>query len=118
MKSEEEMQQYCVSRGVTPTHHCCLTMAFNIAHPVEISHQGRNRVVDWIASWNEYNIPVAYDGYAATRMHFCPWCGAKLPESKRDLWYLTLKKIGYDDPGEQEIPAEFNSDSWWRSPTV
>jgi hypothetical protein len=43
-----------------------------------------------ISARNEYFIPVAYDGYASTLMEFCPWCGAKLPESKRELWYEVL----------------------------
>jgi len=93
-------------------------MSYNLAHPIEVAHQGRNRVVDWIASWNEYRIPVAYDGYASTLMQFCPWCGAKLSESKKELWYQTLYKLGYDDPTEQDIPDEFNSDAWWRNRTV
>jgi len=30
------------------------------------------------------------------------------------LWYNTLRSLGYDDPGEQDMPEEFNSDVWWR----
>ena len=89
-------------------------MAFNVSHPTEIPHQGPNRVIDWIRMWDEYLIPVSYDGYAATAMQFCPWCGKRLPKSKRDLWYLTLDELGYSDPGEQDIPDDFNSDRWWR----
>jgi hypothetical protein len=22
--------------------------------------------------------------------------------------------MGYDDPGEDDIPSEFNTDQWWR----
>lgn len=113
--TDEEKRQYCISREIAPSHHCCLDMAFAIAHPIKTPHQGSNRVVDWIATWDEYRIPVAYDGYSSTLMRFCPWCGMQLPESKRELWYQTLYKLGYTDPGNDEIPAEFNSDRWWRS---
>ncbi len=112
--TDEEKRQYCLSRGIDPALHCCLDTAFHIAHPVETPHQGRNRVVDWIASWDEYLVPVAHDGYAATLMRFCPWCGARLPESKRELWYQSLYQLGYSDPGEDDIPPEFHSDRWWR----
>jgi hypothetical protein len=110
-----EKQNYSISRGIEPSQHCCLDMAFHISHPIEIPHQGPNRVVDWYASWDEYRIPVAYDGYCSTLMCFCPWCGKRLPESKQELWYQTLNQLGYADPGNDDIPAEFNSDQWWRS---
>jgi hypothetical protein len=112
--SDDAKRQYCRDRGVVPEHHCCLSMSYAIAHPVEISHQGPNRVVDWIASWNEYLIPVSHDGYAATLMKFCPWCGQQLSESKQKLWYQSLYKLGFLDPGNDEIPTEFQSDRWWR----
>jgi hypothetical protein len=112
--SEKDKLAYCRGRGVTPEHHCCSDMAYAVAHPVEIEHQGRNRVVDWISSWNEYRIPVAYDGYSSTLMKFCPFCGAKLGESKQTLWYETLYSLGFHDPGEQDHPKKFNTDQWWR----
>lgn len=106
--------QYCLDRGIEPGHHCCLEMAYAIAHPVEIVHQGPNRVLDWISALNEYMIPVSHDGYSGILIRYCPWRWKKLPESKRGKWYQILYSLGFDDPGEQEIPAEFNSDKWWR----
>ena len=72
-------------------------------------------MLDWIATWNEYLIPIAHDGYKATMIHYCPWCGIKLESSKREEWYKRLYELGYDDPSEQEVPEEFNSDRWWRT---
>ncbi|WP_413465548.1 DUF6980 family protein [Paenibacillus polymyxa] len=46
-------------------------------------------------------------------MSFCPWCGSKLPNSKRDLWFDTL--VSYNDPAEQDIPEEFKSDKWYNT---
>lgn len=113
-RSDNEKRVYSLSRGINPLHHCCVDMAFYIAHPIEIPHQGRNRVIDWIASWDEYRIPVAYDGYSSTPIRHCPWCGKRLPDSKQELWYQTLYKLGYSDPVNDKIPKEFNSDRWWR----
>jgi hypothetical protein len=110
-------RQYCLFRGIQPDQHCCLEMAYAISHPVETLHQETNRVLDWISQWNEYLIPVSYDGYKATIIRYCPWCGSALPKSRRDQWYEALYALGYDDPGEQEIPEEFKSDAWWRRST-
>jgi hypothetical protein len=89
-------------------------MAFHVAGPIEIQHQGSNHVIDWIASWNEYLIPVSRGGYSATPITYCPWCGSRLPESRREEWHSVLYGLGYSDPGEQEIPKAFETDAWWR----
>ena len=109
--------EYCRNAGVNPAHHCCLWMAYYLARPIETTHQGRNRVIDWVSQWDEYFIPITYDGYRATRICFCPWCGRKLGESKRELWFQKLYALGYDDPAERdwhELPAEYHADKWWR----
>ncbi len=74
---------HCRSKGILPEQHCCLDMAYAISHPVEVEHQGSNRVLDWIASWNEYRIPVAHDGYSSTQIRFCPFCSKELPPSRK-----------------------------------
>jgi hypothetical protein len=107
--------QYCAHRGIVPHQHCCLDMAYAISHPVETLHQGPNRVLDWVSAWNEYLIPISYDGYKATVIQCCPWCGSSLPKSQRRRWYDALYALGFDDPGEQQIPKEFQSDAWWRN---
>ncbi len=45
---------------------------------------------------------------------FCPWCGATLPNSKRDRWFAELEALGITDPYCQKIPARFLSDEWYR----
>ena len=40
------------------------------------------------------------------------WREASRVEMKE--WYERLYALGFDDPGEQDIPEEFNSDEWWR----
>ena len=102
------------ANGIDSNHQCCSKMAYYISKPTLWASQGRNRVLDWIAQWNEYHIPVSYDGNSSTIIDYCPWCSSKLTESKRRLWYETLYSLGFDDPGQQDIPDEFNSDKWWR----
>jgi hypothetical protein len=63
----------------------------------------------------------AYDEYGITRpgkrsyvlIHYCPWCGTRLPDSRRGKWYSTLEELGYDPHGEN-IPGAFLSDAWYR----
>jgi hypothetical protein len=107
-------EQYCLSRGVDPQNHCCLELAYNISAPIETVHQGRNHVLTWIRCWDEYHIPISYSGYKSTIIRYCPWCGATLPESKQANWFQTLYRLGYSDPGSDDIPEEFTTDKWWR----
>jgi len=112
---DEQRRKWCQSQGIRIEDHCCLDMAFAISLPLLTPHQGANRILDWFASWNEYRIPVPYDGYASTLIRFCPWCGKRFPESLREEWYRTLYAMGYSDPGgDDDLPAEFESDRWWR----
>jgi hypothetical protein len=113
-KDDDAKRKYCAEKGIDPTNHCCLAMAYAISKPLLTPHQGENRVIDWIPSWNEYRIPVPYDGYTSTLIRYCPFCGTKLAESLQQKWHETLNTMGYADPGEQKIPDEFNSDVWWR----
>lgn len=63
--------------------------------------------------FREYGIKILDGGSSNLRIHFCPWCGQKLPNSLRDEWYDELERIGID-PGADEIPEEFSEDTWWR----
>jgi hypothetical protein len=78
----------------------------------------------WVAQWNEYWVGVGADKpdyyepgsrWERVAIAYCPWCGMRLPSSRRSEWYETLYSLGYDDPGEQDLPSQFESDTWWRS---
>ncbi len=47
-------------------------------------------------------------------MH-CPWCGMRVPKSKRDEWCERLVELGYDQPFAQDVPPELETDAWYRS---
>lgn len=89
-------------------------MAWFITEPIEWPSQGPNPTMMWVACWDEYRINIPTGGHASVRIRYCPWCGIKLPETKRALWYETLRAMGYADPGDDDIPEKFNSDAWWR----
>jgi hypothetical protein len=45
-------------------------------------------------------------------IEFCPSCGKKLPESKRDLWFDEIEKLGID-PWSEEIPEKYLGNKWY-----
>lgn len=113
-QSDKFYLEQATANGIDPEKQCCPRMAYYLSSPTFTPHMGPCRVLNWIASWNQYLIPVAHDGYSSIVIEFCPWCGRKLPESKEKLWYQTLHSLGFMDPGNEEIPEKFNSDEWWR----
>lgn len=72
-----------------------------------------DNLIFYSSKFDEYGIIVHDGGSSFIVISFCPWCGTKLPMSKRDLWFDTLEKLGYDEPFEQDTPEEFNSDKWY-----
>ena len=73
-------------------------------------------VVIYWARYDEYGLPIRDGGTSAITIAFCPWCGCVLPESKRELWFETLEARGLADADDEQIPAEFKTDAWWRNP--
>ena len=97
--------------------HCCELMKDAVTF--ECNQHGSpfecpDSLIFYSLIYDEYGI-IVHDGGASFReIHFCPWCGTKLPESKRDLWFDTLEEMGFDDPEEQDIPKEFHTDEWYQ----
>jgi len=93
--------------------HCCseieyhLTKARNVENDVDV-------IVEYTEVFDEYGIPIHDGGSSKIHINFCPWCGTKFPESKRDLWFDTLEKLGFNEPFFQDIPDEFKSDKWYK----
>jgi hypothetical protein len=113
--NDEERREWCLSQGINPDEHCCLDMAWFTSDPEEWPSQGANQVIMYIDSWREYRIHISRIGHQSTVILYCPWCAAKLPERLTDKWYETLYHLGYRDPGEEDIPAEFESSQWWEN---
>jgi hypothetical protein len=96
--------------------HCCETMT-DKANYVCKQHKDPfdcpDNLIFYSAKFDEYGIIIHDGGSSFIEISFCPWCGTKLPMSKRDLWFDTLEELGYDDPFDQDIPEEFRSDKWY-----
>jgi hypothetical protein len=74
-------------------------------------------LVHYLPKYDEYGLIVRDGGTSVARINFCPFCGQKLPDSKRDMWFDTLEKMGFDDPTNQNIPDDFKTDLWFRLKT-
>lgn len=102
---------------------CCEDMerkSYCIDQKIILSEDSiEDKIVYYSSKFNEYGLPI-YDGEngRATSyilIRYCPWCGEKLPKSRRDEWFDCLKKNGFDTPFEDfdKIPSEFKTSEWW-----
>ncbi|WP_145526100.1 DUF6980 family protein [Yersinia rohdei] len=97
--------------------HCCERMETQVNYKCE-DHADPfscpDNLIYYSPHFDEYGLIIHDGGPSYSHISFCPWCGTKLPESRRDEWYDTLASMGFDDPSEQDIPEEFDSDRWYR----
>ena len=61
----------------------------------------------------EFGIEVQ-DSWAQRTLEYCPWCGQRLPTSLRDAWCDRIFALGFEIIDE-DIPAPYDSDEWWKS---
>jgi hypothetical protein len=78
--------------------------------------QCADRLIIYSPRFDEYGIIIHDGGSSYSVIRYCPWCGKKLPPSKRDRWFKVLEARGYEDPAKQKIPPEFLTDEWYRRP--
>jgi hypothetical protein len=63
--------------------------------------------------FDEYGLKIWDGGSSSIILDFCPWCGDKLPTSKRDRWFDEIEKLGID-PWTEDVPSKYNTDEWFR----
>ncbi|WP_394354718.1 DUF6980 family protein [Aquipseudomonas alcaligenes] len=99
-------------------NHCCGQMKSQVNHRCDL-HTGvfecPDHLIKYSDKFNEYGIVIHDGGTSSITIKFCPWCGSRLPESKRDQWFDELEKLGYENPSEQEIPEKYKSGEWYRA---
>lgn len=71
-------------------------------------------IIDYSPQLDEYGIVVHDSGCSYIIIKYCPWCGKKLPDAKRDLWFEELENMGIENPLEDNIPEQYQSDKWWK----
>ena len=61
----------------------------------------------------EYGIRVDDGGSSYLCFQYCPWCGAKLPQSLRELSFALSSDAQID--GTDEHSDDFRTDLWWKN---
>ncbi len=94
--------------------HCCheMTEQVNSVWPdAETPLLGStDQRVYWSPVFNEYGL-ICQPSPEVLKIQFCPFCGAKLPESRRDAWFKRLEEIGWRSWGDP-IPNELLVHDW------
>ena len=70
-----------------------------------------DHLVSFAAEFGEYKLIVHDGGSSGSVIKFCPWCGTRLPESRRDEWFDRLEAMGID-PWVDQVPAPFQDGTW------
>jgi len=91
---------------------CCEMMSMQAANLSLFTVE--DPVITYVKVFDEYGIAVKDGGTSKIRIKYCPWCGTRLPESKKDRWYDELEQLGISDPDDPRIPDSYRTDLWWR----
>ena len=76
-------------------------------------HITDTRLIHYIEVFDEYGIPYCEDNASIQVISYCPWCGRKLPDSRRDDWFGELEQLGYENPLlRDDIPPAYQSAQW------
>lgn len=74
-------------------------------------------VISYSEKFDEYGLIIHDGGRSSYGISYCPFCGTKLPESKRDRWYDELEALGFEDPNDGEgIPNKYKTSAWYQNP--
>lgn len=86
---------------------CCEMMKYFV------SDFKSNEIIQYCDIFDEYGIVIHDGGNSSVLINYCPWCGKKLPDTKREKWFEELESLGFENPLEDDIPEEYRSNLWW-----
>ena len=97
--------------------HCCTALRDQVDFRCDV-HPERGGCGDYLIAFtevfDEYGLWVHTDedGSASSwlSIHYCPFCGSKLPPSRREQWHDLLEERGLDP---DDLPAQFDRYGWW-----
>ena len=95
--------------------HCCaeMTAQVNLQSPMAESPLlgTTDKRIYWSVLFDEYGL-ICQPAAEILLISHCPFCGGKLPKSRRDEWMRKLEATGWRTWGD-EIPDQFFSVKWW-----
>ena len=98
--------------------HCCaeMTSQVNTTSVLGASALGgsTDQRVYWSPVFEEYGL-LCQPSTEILRIQFCPFCGVKLPDSRRTEWLARLERTGWKEWGDQ-IPQELLVHGWASKP--
>lgn len=71
-----------------------------------------DNLISYIPMFDEYGIIVHNGGPVSSLIQYCPWCGQRLPDSRRDAWFEEIRGRGFE-PDSDDLPERFQSDAWF-----
>ncbi|MBS0044422.1 hypothetical protein KFE26_19255 [Shewanella sp. M16] len=99
-------------------NHCCKEMLRAISAKCQ-THEDEfacpDVLVTYSPKFDEYGLIVHDGGTSSISIYYCPWCGTKLPESKREAWFDAIEKLGIGEFDSEEIPEKFKSEAWYKN---
>lgn len=98
--------------------HCCDAMRAALVNACAEHTDDPFACADMLLAYSdvfdEYGL-IIHDGTASLlRISHCPFCGAALPEGRRDEWFDRLGAMGFGEPLTEEIPEAFKTGAWRR----
>jgi hypothetical protein len=99
------------------SNHCCEQMNKQVSlacHQHADRFECPDALIDYSPKFDEYGLIIHDGGSGSVVIEYCPWCGTKLPGSKRDRWFDELERMGIDDPTDEQIPERYKSEAWYR----
>jgi hypothetical protein len=79
---------------------------------VPAPHVVGDRPVVYDAVFDEYRLTSGTGVPDAAVLAACPWCGTRLPPSKREDWFRELDRLGVG-PDDPSLPERYRTDAWW-----
>lgn len=73
-----------------------------------------DRPISYFEKFDEYGIIIDDGTDSHIIISYCPWCGSKLPGSKRDEWFDQIESLGYEDPSDERIPLKYKTSAWYK----
>ena len=94
--------------------HCCAAMTdqANLTYPSAKSALlgSTDKRIYWSPLFDEYGLVCQPSAEILVIAH-CPFCGARLPSSRRAQWFDRLEQTGWQTWGDP-IPKEFFTEAW------
>ena len=95
-----------------PCVHMAYHVIFRCEEHTELSECSK-AIILYFEKFDEYCIGPRGGRGDLYQINYCPICGIKLPESKRDFYFERLEEMGLEYCDDR-IPNEYNSSEWYK----